>query len=154
METAMVGGTAEYQHIIETTRNRNNQARENAQSSNQQNQRAISERVDQVEINSYNNGSTVPSEPDVVVVEEKDMVKEMFLNAESHQQVEMATTQLQKSQMEAYANSYRSTNGEETSKSDPKIYNIKTPTFYDKVAEQYQQNQNEAIQQGGFNAVA
>ncbi len=66
----------------------------------------------------------------------KDPVKQMVLNAEDSQQVDLVSGQVQKNQLESYQESYQATQGDDEK---PEVIEIPQPTFYDKVAAAYKE---------------
>jgi CRISPR/Cas system endoribonuclease Cas6 (RAMP superfamily) len=83
--------------------------------------------IDTAEI-SHNQKSSTKASDSPVTVSDKELVKEMFLQADPHQQVDLATTQLRKNQMEAYMANYSS--NDEKKKSPAKVYIINRTEEY------------------------
>lgn len=93
-------------------------------------------RTDQAQIS----GAAKESQERLAVQEKmvvKDPVKEMVLNAENHQQVDLVSGQIAKDQLESYQESYQATQGGEDK--SPEVIEIPQPTFYDKVAAAYKE---------------
>lgn len=137
MDGMTISGTAEFQERVQGVQ------RTGIHNSVPDQKQGIPPRIDQVQISAKNTNTQLPSEPDTKSVEVIEPFKKMFLNAESHQQVDLVSGQITKNQLETYQKNYRSAQGnEEDERTTAKVIHIKTPTFYDKVAEAYHKQSN------------
>lgn len=139
MNSMAIGGTAEFQNRVQSAHQKSVSNQQPAVEIKQ----GITPRVDQVQISAAATNTQLPSEPDTKSVEVINPAKEMFKNAESHQQVDLVSGQIAKNQLETYQKNYQAAQGnsDDNEKSSSKVIHIKTPTFYDKVAEAYKEQQ-------------
>ena len=149
METTPITGTVEFQELASTIMHQFN----NPSATNVAKRRAISPRVDRVELSVAKSASITPAEPDtptilpidesskIVIVEKKDPVKEMFMSADPHEQVAMASNKIAKDQMELYAE-VSGSNSEEESRatySDSTVTKISISNINSRAVEAYRQ---------------
>lgn len=142
MDTMAIKGTSEVQTVLESVQKR----RAEVQAQTTQQKSAISAKIDQVQISVSASQSQLPTEPEVPspepdepIVETKNPVKEMFMNAEDHQQVDLVQGQLAKNQLETYVENMKNakSNYSDDSKSSAKIIEITVPSYYEKALNAY-----------------
>lgn len=155
METTPITGTVEFQELASTIMHQFN----NPSVAEVAKRRAISPRVDRVELSVAKSASITPTEPDTptilpiddtapvvvidkrVTIEEKNPAKEMFMSADPHEQVAMASNKIAKDQMALYAE-VSGSNSEEESRatySDSTVTKISISNINSRAVEAYRQ---------------